>query len=149
MVSVTVVVCLTPPPLPVTVIGYVPSAAMRSTVTVMVELPAPGAGIMLGLKLTATPKGTPEAEILMELLKPPLIVVVMVETPTPFWPILRDEGVAEIVKLPVAANGKVNNKTLNSKQRSKTAHLFRIIAPTSASRRVRAGVARQVGKAII
>ena len=47
----------------------------------MVEVPAPGAGIVCGLKLTATPMGMPEAERLMELLKPPLTVVVIVEVP--------------------------------------------------------------------
>ena len=48
---------------------------------VMVELPAPGAGMVGGLKLTVTPAGTPAAERLMELLKPPLIVVVIVDVP--------------------------------------------------------------------
>ena len=51
------------------------------TVMVMVELPLPGAGIGLGLKLTVVPDGIPEAERLIELLKPPLIVVVIVDVP--------------------------------------------------------------------
>ena len=51
------------------------------TVMVIVELPAPGAGIVLGLKLTVVPVGMPEAERLIELLKPPLTVVVIVEVP--------------------------------------------------------------------
>ena len=54
---------------------------LEPTVMVMVELPEPGAGIGLGLKLTVVPEGTPEAERLMELLKLPLIVVVIVEVP--------------------------------------------------------------------
>jgi hypothetical protein len=48
---------------------------------VMVELPAPGAGKGLGLKLTVVPEGTPEADRLIALLKPPLTAVVMVELP--------------------------------------------------------------------
>ena len=48
---------------------------------VMVEVPAPGAGIVCGLKLTATPGGLPDAERLMELLNPPLMVVVIVDVP--------------------------------------------------------------------
>ena len=67
-VSVTVVFCWIPPPLPVTVM-------------VMVELPAPGAGIGLGLKLTVVPEGMPEADRLIALLNPPLMVVVIVEVP--------------------------------------------------------------------
>src|SRR5271169_7035367 len=80
-VRVTVVLCCTPPPLPVTVMGYVPVGVLLPTVIVMVELPAPGAGIVLGLKLTVVPVGAPELERLMELLKPPTIVVVMVDAP--------------------------------------------------------------------
>ena len=54
---------------------------LAPTVMVMVELPEPGAGIGLGLKLTVVPVGTPEADRLIALLKPPLMVVVMVEVP--------------------------------------------------------------------
>ena len=48
---------------------------------VMVELPEPGAGIGFGLKLTVVPIGTPEAKRAIAALKPPLMVVVMVEVP--------------------------------------------------------------------
>ena len=48
---------------------------------VMVELPAPGAGIVCGLKLTVVPEGTPEADRLIALLNPPLMAVVIVEVP--------------------------------------------------------------------
>jgi hypothetical protein len=50
-------------------------------VMVIAELPEPGAGIGLGLKLTVVPDGTPEADNVMALLNPPLIVVVIVEIP--------------------------------------------------------------------
>src|SRR5271157_888802 len=80
-VSITVVFCWIPPPLPLTVIGYVPTGVLLPTVMVMVELPAPGADIVPGLKLTVAPDGTPEVDRLTALLKPPLIVVVIVDVP--------------------------------------------------------------------
>ena len=54
---------------------------LAPTLMVMVELPEPGAGIGLGLKLTVVPDGTPDADRLMALLKPPLMVVVIVDVP--------------------------------------------------------------------
>ena len=80
-VSVTVVVCWMPPPLPVTVMGYVPTGVLAPTVMVIAELPEPGAAIGFGLKLTVVPNGTPEADRLMALLNPPLMAVVMVDVP--------------------------------------------------------------------
>jgi hypothetical protein len=61
--------------------GYVPAAVLAPTATVIVEVPPPGAGIVLGLKVIVVPAGAPEAERAIELLKPPLTVVVMVEVP--------------------------------------------------------------------
>jgi hypothetical protein len=48
---------------------------------VIVELPAPGAAIVPGLKLTVVPVGAPEADRVIALLKPPLTPVVIVEIP--------------------------------------------------------------------
>src|SRR5581483_901056 len=81
-VKVTVVVSVTPPPVPVIVIGYMPTVVVVDTVIVAVELPAPGAGIVLGLKLTVVPLGTPDADKAMALLYPLSIVVVTVVVPT-------------------------------------------------------------------
>ena len=67
-----------PPPLPVTVIGYVPTAVLVPTVTVIVEFTAPGATIVLGLKLTVVPAGIPAADRPIALLNPPLIVLLIV-----------------------------------------------------------------------
>ena len=78
---VTVALCWIPPPVPVTVIGYVPVAVLDPTVIVIVELPPPGAAIVLGLKLTVVPLGVPVADKLIVLLKPPLTVVVIVDVP--------------------------------------------------------------------
>lgn len=80
-VNVTVVVLCTPPPLPVTVIGYVPAGVFAPTVTLIVEFPEPGAAIGLGAKLTVVPEGTPDADNAMAPLKPPLMVEVIVELP--------------------------------------------------------------------
>src|SRR5271166_2677699 len=96
-----------PPPLPVTVIGYVPATVLDPTVTVIVELPEPGAAIGFGLKLTVVPDGTPDADKLMPPLKPPLPVLAMVEVP--WFPCLtRIEAVeAESVKFGAAVTVKV------------------------------------------
>jgi hypothetical protein len=59
----------------------VPTAVLDPTATVIVELPPPGAAIEVGLKLTVVPLGAPEADRLMELLNPPLTLVVIVEVP--------------------------------------------------------------------
>ncbi len=80
-VNVTVVLCCTPPPFPVTVMGYVPTGVLAPTVIVIVELPEPGAGIDVGLKPMVVPVGAPVADRAIELLKPLLIVVVIVDVP--------------------------------------------------------------------
>ena len=69
---VTVVVCWTPPPVPVTVMGISSTAILKPTVRVMVELPPPGAAIVLELKLAVVPTGGREAESAIELSNPPL-----------------------------------------------------------------------------
>jgi len=97
-VRVTLVVCWVPPPLPVTVMLYVPAAVLLPTAIVMVDEPEPGAAIGLGLKLTVVPVGAPLADRLMALLKPPLTVVVMVEVPWPPCATLTEDGAALIVK---------------------------------------------------
>ena len=48
------VVCVTPPPVPVTVIVLAPLLAFLPTVIVMTDDPVPGAGMGFGLKLTVT-----------------------------------------------------------------------------------------------
>jgi hypothetical protein len=88
-----------PTPVPVTVMGYVPGTVLDPTVIVMVELPEPGAGIELGLKITVVPEGAPEADRAIALLKPPLMAVVMVDVPSLPCATGREAGEAEIVKL--------------------------------------------------
>ena len=66
---------------------------------VIAEVPEPGAGIGLGLKLTVVLEGWPEADKAIELLNPPLTVVVIVEPPWVPCCMVTDDGEAEIVKL--------------------------------------------------
>ena len=75
-----------------------PTAVLLPTAIVMVDEPEPGAAIGLGLKLTVVPVGTPLADRLMALLKPPLTVVVMVEVPWAPCATLSDAGAALIMK---------------------------------------------------
>jgi hypothetical protein len=68
-------------------------------VKVIVELPEPGAGMVLGLKLNVVPAGAPAADRLIGLLNPPLTAVVIVELPCVPCARLSDAGDAETVKL--------------------------------------------------
>ena len=64
----------------------------------MVEVPAPGAAIGLGLKLTVVPEGMPEADRVIALLKAPMIVVVTVEYPAIPCGTVTEFGETAIVK---------------------------------------------------
>jgi len=74
------VVCVTLPPLAVTVMFAVPVAVLLAE-RVRVELPLPGAAIEAGLKPAVTPAGNPDADNATAELKPPLTVVEIVELP--------------------------------------------------------------------
>lgn len=65
----------------------------------MVDDPEPGALMVLGLKLTVTRLGWPLADKAMDELKPPEIVVVMVEWPEFPGLMVSDVGDALMVKL--------------------------------------------------
>ena len=58
---VTEDVCVTPPPVAVTVIGYEPATAVDATVKVSVDEPEPGAAMDAGLNAAVTPAGSPLA----------------------------------------------------------------------------------------
>jgi len=73
-----------PPPVPVIVIGYVPVLAVREMVRSMLEVPEPGAAMLLGEKLMVTPVGSPVPESVMAESKPPETAVVTVAVP--LWP---------------------------------------------------------------
>src|SRR5208282_1225348 len=77
-VRLTVVVRTSPPPVPVIVMVYVPVAVSEATVMDIVEVPEPGDAMDVGLKLTVTPLGWPEADNAMAALNPPETAVVIV-----------------------------------------------------------------------
>ena len=80
-VNDTLLVCVTPPPVAVTVTFDVPLIAVLPTTNVSVELPLPGAAIEVGLKVAVTPVGNPEAVRETAELKPPLTEVEIVVLP--------------------------------------------------------------------
>lgn len=54
---------------------------LEPTTTVITDVPDPGAGIDGGLKVMVVPVGAPEADSEIELLKPLLMAVVIVDVP--------------------------------------------------------------------
>ncbi len=73
-----------------------PISVVDPTVIVITEVPAPGAPIVEGLKLMVVPVGAPLADNEIELLNPPLIVVVSVDVPCVPCITLKDDGEAEM-----------------------------------------------------
>ena len=72
---------------------------LAPTAIVIVAVPDPGAAIVVGLKLTVVPAGTPIADSATALLKLPLIVVVMDDVPCAPCTTLNAAGLAVAVKL--------------------------------------------------
>ncbi len=91
-----------PPPVPVTVIVDVSTAADGATAIVMVDVPEPGTAIGFGLKLTVTPLGWPVADNVIEELKPFNAVVVMLEVPDVCRATVTALGEALMLKSPAA-----------------------------------------------
>jgi hypothetical protein len=84
----------------VIVIVRVPLVAPLFTVTVMVDVPDPGAAIELGLKLTVTRDPWPLVDKPIAELKPPETAVVMVDLPELPLATLIDVGEVLMVKFP-------------------------------------------------
>src|SRR5579885_2206277 len=93
---VMVVVLVIPPPFAVTVILWVPTEMLGPTLIDMVEVPLPGAGMVLGLKLAPLKL----AVSAIDELKPPVAAVVIVEVPVAPCLITSLVGFALTVKLP-------------------------------------------------
>ena len=81
------------------VIVRFPVLVNRLALTVIVDVPAPGAAMELGLNDTVTPLPPPEADKLIAELKPPDMFVVIVELPELPRATLIDVGDALTVKL--------------------------------------------------
>ena len=90
-------VCVTLPPIAVTVTFVVPATALLLTANVRVELPLPGAAIEVGLKLAVIPAGSPEIDSVIAELKPPLLVVEIVALPVLPW--LTDKLAGDVLTL--------------------------------------------------
>ena len=97
MISVSVVDCVMPPPVPVMVILWVPAGAFPGTATVTVEVPEPGAGMGLGLKVAYLKVD----DKVMAASKPPETVVVTVDVPEAPGATVIEEGDTLIVKFGV------------------------------------------------
>ena len=112
IVSETLVLCETPPPLALIVMVEVPAAAVLPAVKVRVELPEPGAAIDVGLNAAVTPEGSPVAESDTAELKPPETVVEIVLVPDPLRATATLVGDALSVKFGAVAAFTVTGITL-------------------------------------
>ena len=72
----------------------------------MVEVPEPGAAMEVGLKVTVTPVGWPEADKAIAELNPPETAVVIVDVPLLPCTTETEAGEAEMVKLGARRSGK-------------------------------------------
>jgi hypothetical protein len=101
-VSATLADSVRPPPVPVTVMEYVPVAVDDPTARVRAELPEPGAAMDVGLNDAVVPAGRPDALSATALLNPPETVVVMVLLPLLPCTTETEVGEAAMVKEGVA-----------------------------------------------
>ena len=100
MVNVNVVVCVKLPAVPFIMTVRDPVLDLLPTRIVMVEVPAPGAAIELGLNVTVLLLPAPEADRLIAELNPPemVVVIVVVPVPEPLFDIVIDAGAAVMAK---------------------------------------------------
>ena len=99
-VKLMAVECVLPPPLPVTIMLYVPVAVALPARNVSADEPLPGAAIEDVLKFAVAPAGKPDALSAIAELKPPEIVLAIVEVLELLCAMENTEGFAEIVKSP-------------------------------------------------
>ena len=100
-----------PLPDPVTVMVYVPTAVVEEAFKVSVELPEPGAGIVMGLKDAVTPVGMPLADNVIAASNPPVRIGATVVVPLPPCCTVTEPG--EILMLKFAAGPAVLDRTLS------------------------------------
>ena len=82
-----------------------PVAVVEATAMLIAEVPAPGTAMDVGLKLTVTPVGWPDAVNAMAELKPPETAVVIVDEPLPPCTTETEAGEAEMVKVGLVVVG--------------------------------------------
>lgn len=98
-------VFVTPPPVPVIVMGYVPVGAVRETVSVKSTVPDPGAAMGFLLKVAVTPVGSAEFDSVIAESNEPVVAVVTVAYP--LWPWSREPVLGETEMVKLAATGAV------------------------------------------
>jgi hypothetical protein len=86
-----------------------PMVALLLAVTVIVEVPEPGAAMELGLNDTVSPLPSPDAEKLMAELKPPETTVLTAEVPEPLRATVIEVGDADRVKAGVEVEVTVSD----------------------------------------
>ena len=94
-IKLKVVEFVMPLPDPVTVMAYVPVAVDGARFKVSVEVPEPGAGIVMGLKVAVTPLGRPLADNVIAASNPPERIGAIVVVPLP--PCCTVTGLGEIL----------------------------------------------------
>jgi len=77
------------------------------TAMVIVDVPEPGAAIDVGLKLTVTPVGWPEADKAIAESNPPVTAVVIVDVPLEPGATETEAGEGEMLKVALAVTVKV------------------------------------------
>lgn len=92
------VVCVTPPPVAVTVIVWLPIDALLLALTVNVEVPPPGAAIDAGLKVKVSPLPPPDAVKVTAELKLPDVEEVIVDVPELLRATVSEVGDADTAK---------------------------------------------------
>ena len=95
-VNEMVAVCVLPPPVPLTVTEYVPTGVAAPALSVRVELPEPGAAIVVGLKAYVAPDGSPVAVSATAALKPPVPVELIVAVVEPPWAAVAVDDAASV-----------------------------------------------------
>jgi hypothetical protein len=100
-----------PLPDPETVMVYVPVTVDEATFKVSVELPEPGAGMVMGLKLAVTPVGMPLADNVIAASNPPVRIGEIVVVPLP--PCCTVTGLGAILMVKFGAGPDVLERTLS------------------------------------
>jgi len=104
-----VVVFVMPLPDPTTVMVYVPMGIVVGVFKVNVELPDPGAGIVMGSKVAVTPVGRPVADNVIAPSNPPVRVAATVVVAAP--PCATETELGEVERLKFAPGGAVLERT--------------------------------------
>lgn len=116
---------VSPPPVPLTVTGYVPDGVDAPVEIVKTEEPVPGAAIDIGLKLAVAAAGRPIAESEMDESNPPDTDDVTVDVPELPTVSVRSDGSVETAK-----SGETAVVAIFRAKSSKMNEVFRLASST-------------------